>query len=345
MNTPAQALVLVVDDNEMNRDMLSRRLERQGYRSVVAEDGVQAIEILPQYQFDLILLDIMMPRMNGYEVLEKVKADPAVRHIPIIMISAVDDLDSVVKCVEMGADDYLFKPFNPILLKARVSASLEKKRLRDQEQIFLQQAKSGGDSALAHLPPFVAERLRAGQESVVDSFAEVTALVAGVGGLAEFGSPMEMVDLLNRAFGEFDQLVAENGLFRVRTNGNLYVVAGGVPDQSSRGVRDVIQVAIEMQHVVAGLRMASGGAVGLTAGIHTGPAVGAVIKATNYQYYDLWGEAMSISTQLQARARLDTIEVSATTYQALRFDYVFDEEGKVDVSGRSIATYVLKGRL
>ena len=139
-----QALVLVVDDNEMNRDMLSRRLERQGYQAIMAEDGVQALEMLPQHPIDLVLLDIMMPRMNGYEVLEKAKQDPALRHIPIIMISAVDDLDSVVKCVEMGADDYLFKPFNPILLKARISASLEKKRLRDQEQSFL---NSGGGNA------------------------------------------------------------------------------------------------------------------------------------------------------------------------------------------------------
>jgi len=343
MNTPEQALVLVVDDNEMNRDMLSRRLERQGYRSIVAEDGVQALEILPQHPFDLILLDIMMPRMNGYEVLEKVKADPTARHIPIIMISAVDDLDSVVKCVEMGADDYLFKPFNPILLKARVSASLEKKRLRDQEQIFLQQAKSSGEAALAHLPPFVSERLRAGQESVVDSFTDVTGLVAGVGGLAEFGSPLEMVDLLNRAFGEFDRLVGDFGLFRVRTNGNLYVVAGGIPNQSSRGVREVVQLALEMRHVVAGLRVASGEAVGLTAGIHTGESVGAVIKGANYLYYDLWGEAMSISAQLQSRAQHDTILVSAATYQAVRFDYLLEEEGKIEIKGHTSPTYILKG--
>lgn len=138
--------VLVVDDNEMNRDMLARRLERQGCESITAEDGIQALEILTQHSFDLILLDIMMPRMTGYEVLDRVKNDPATRHIPVIMISAVDDLESVVKCVEKGADDYLFKPFNPILLKARISASLEKKRLRDQEQVLLQQVQSGSNS-------------------------------------------------------------------------------------------------------------------------------------------------------------------------------------------------------
>ncbi len=138
------AQVLIVDDNEMNRDMLARRLERQGCQAISVEDGVQALEILTQHPFDLVLLDIMMPRMTGYEVLDRMKSDPTTRHIPVIMISAVDDLESVVKCVEKGAEDYLFKPFNPILLKARVNASLEKKRLRDQEQILLRQANSSG---------------------------------------------------------------------------------------------------------------------------------------------------------------------------------------------------------
>lgn len=124
------ALVLVVDDNEMNRDMLSRRLKRQGYDVEMAEDGVAAIEAMKETLFDLVMLDVMMPRMNGYEVLEKVREDDSVKKAPIIMISAVDDLDSVVKCIELGAEDYLFKPFNPVLLKARVGASLEKNRLR-----------------------------------------------------------------------------------------------------------------------------------------------------------------------------------------------------------------------
>lgn len=127
--TPAR--ILVVDDNEMNRDMLSRRLERQGYEVSIAENGLRALELMQENPFDLVLLDIMMPRMTGYEVLEHVKADDALRDIPIIMISAVDDLDSVVRCIEMGAEDYLFKPFNPVLLKARIGASLDKKRARD----------------------------------------------------------------------------------------------------------------------------------------------------------------------------------------------------------------------
>jgi adenylate cyclase len=120
------ARVLVVDDNEMNRDMLSRRLLRLNYEVLMAEDGEQALAMVKQHAFDLVLLDIMMPTISGYEVLERMKADDATKHIPVIMISAVDDLDSVVRCIELGAEDYLFKPFNPVLLKARVGASLRR---------------------------------------------------------------------------------------------------------------------------------------------------------------------------------------------------------------------------
>lgn len=119
-------VILVVDDNEMNRDMLSRRLQRQGYTVETAEDGQMALDMLAQKPYGVMLLDIMMPRVNGYEVLEKVKTDSTLHHLPVIMISAMDDLDSVVKCIELGAEDYLFKPFNPVLLKARVDASLRR---------------------------------------------------------------------------------------------------------------------------------------------------------------------------------------------------------------------------
>ncbi len=129
-----QGVVLVVDDIEANRDVLSRRLQRQGYEVARAENGRQALEKLRAEKFDLVLLDIMMPEMDGYEVLQRLKADDASRHIPVIMISALNELDSVVRCIELGAEDYLPKPFNPTLLKARLGASLDKKRARDREQ-------------------------------------------------------------------------------------------------------------------------------------------------------------------------------------------------------------------
>jgi sigma-B regulation protein RsbU (phosphoserine phosphatase) len=130
---PADARLLVVDDNEDNRYTLGRRLNRLGYDRIdFANDGQAALDAMRAGSFDLVLLDVMMPGMNGYQVLEHVKLDARLRHVPIIMISAVDEVESVIRCIELGAEDYLAKPFNPTLLRARVGASLEKKRLRDE---------------------------------------------------------------------------------------------------------------------------------------------------------------------------------------------------------------------
>jgi len=134
--TESPSRLLVVDDNEMNRDMLSRRLQKQGYIVDMAEDGKSALAKLGQHEFDLVLLDIMMPEMDGYEVLARIKGSDALQHIPVVMISAVGETESVVRCIELGADDYLPKPFNPVILRARVSASLDKKRLRDRERLY-----------------------------------------------------------------------------------------------------------------------------------------------------------------------------------------------------------------
>jgi phosphoserine phosphatase RsbU/P len=148
--TAPDAALLVVDDNEDNRYTLTRRLNREGYRNLtMAGNGREALDKLKAQPFDLVLLDVMMPDMNGYEVLEQVKATPALRDIPIIMISALDEVDSVIRCIELGAEDYLNKPFNPTLLRARVGASLEKKRLRDEVRRNLERLEKELNSARA----------------------------------------------------------------------------------------------------------------------------------------------------------------------------------------------------
>lgn len=129
--------ILVVDDNPGNRDMLARQLERQGHSVGSAEDGQAALAQLRAAPFDLVLLDMMMPVLDGYGTLLEIKNDPALRHLPVIMISALDELGSVVRCIERGAEDYLPKPFNPTLLRARIGAGLEKKRFRDQERLYI----------------------------------------------------------------------------------------------------------------------------------------------------------------------------------------------------------------
>ncbi|MEO6528029.1 MAG: SpoIIE family protein phosphatase [Gemmatimonadaceae bacterium] len=135
MEEPTGSTILVVDDNELNRDLLSRRLRRDGHTVVLAEDGRVALDRAAEQPFDLVLLDIMMPGLTGYEVLEQLKADPALRHIPVVMITANTEEESIVRCLSLGADDHLPKPFNPAILRARVGSSLAKKKLHDRERI------------------------------------------------------------------------------------------------------------------------------------------------------------------------------------------------------------------
>lgn len=134
-----QGQILVLDDNRMNRIKLSRSLEQQGHTVGLAEDGQQTLDMLRARSFDVVLLDIIMPGMDGYQVLEQIKSDPELRDIPVIVISALDEIDSAVRCIEMGTEDYMPKPFSPVLLRARLNASLQKKKLRDLEKAYLQQ--------------------------------------------------------------------------------------------------------------------------------------------------------------------------------------------------------------
>jgi DNA-binding response OmpR family regulator len=156
----ASGRILVVDDNETNRDMLSRRLQHEGYEVCTSDSGHEALALLSTQAVDLILLDVMMPEMDGYDVLKELKANNLWRNIPVIMISALDEIDSVVRCIERGAEDYLPKPFDPVLLRARIGACLEKKRLRDQEVLYLNDVARVTDAAAAvEDGMFAAERL------------------------------------------------------------------------------------------------------------------------------------------------------------------------------------------
>ena len=160
--TPSR--ILVVDDNASNRDLLSRRLQRQGHTVLQAEDGTIALALVEKEALDLVLLDLMMPGISGYDVLTSLKNDPRFREIPVIMISALSELDSIVRCIEAGADDYLAKPFDPTLLRARVGSSLEKKHLRDREQAMVEALRTRKGAVGAAAPQHSAEGNRHADE-------------------------------------------------------------------------------------------------------------------------------------------------------------------------------------
>lgn len=189
------SLILVVDDNRANREVLSRRLERQGYIVAMAEDGRQAMDAMRTRAFDLVLLDIMMPEMDGYAVLKEIKGDEALCHIPVIMISALDELDKVVRCIGMGAEDYLPKPFEPTLLKARIGSCLEKKRARDREMHLFKQMQEN----FKHLQELEQQRDDLTNMIIHDLRTPLTSILTGMqtlglsGGLDEL--QQEMVDV------------------------------------------------------------------------------------------------------------------------------------------------------
>jgi CheY-like chemotaxis protein len=137
--TEGPGFILVVDDDAVNRLLLSRGLERDGHRVRAVASGLEALEALRNGLFDCVLLDVLMPGMDGYQVLKRIRSDPKLRRTPVIMISALEDIDSVARCIEMGADDYLPKPFDPVLLRARINAGLARKRFDDLEQEYLEQ--------------------------------------------------------------------------------------------------------------------------------------------------------------------------------------------------------------
>ncbi len=196
---------------------------------MVAEGGKQALELMRTRAFDVVLLDIMMPGMNGYEVLQNIKTNPALRHIPVIMISALDEMDTVLRCIEMGAADYLTKPFEPALLRTRLQSSLSEKRMRDMEQAFLKQIQAEQEKSewLLHniLPEEVAERLKKGESLIADDFTEATVLFSDIVGFTTFSArhaPADVVKRLNEIFLEFDKLVEKYSLEKIKTIGDAY---------------------------------------------------------------------------------------------------------------------------
>lgn len=193
-------LLLIVDDNEENRDVLARRLKKQGHRTVTAGSGPEALSALTEQPFDLVLLDIMMPEMDGYEVLFRIKSGSSTQHLPVIMISALDELESVVRCIEMGAADYLPKPFNPTLLRARVGASLREKRAHDREQRYT------AEIAESYRRLRELERLRDDLTYMIvhDLRTPLTSLLTGL-------QTVPLVGDLNETQGEMLQIATDGG--------------------------------------------------------------------------------------------------------------------------------------
>lgn len=346
-STPSS--VIIVDDNEDIRNVLVGQIKRQGHNVSEATNGRHALELLQKQPFDLMLLDIMMPEMDGYAVLRYLKTDPLLRHLPVVVISAVDDLDSVVKCVELGADDYLFKPFNKILLKARVGACLEKKRLRDQEQQYLQAIQAEQEKAerllLNILPQPIAKRLKQGDRVIADNFAEVTVLFADLVDFTKLSARItacELVTLLNEIFSTFDLLAEKHGLEKIKTVGDAYLVVGGLPTPRPDHAQAIAAMALDMQEAITHFNQGTQESFNIRIGINTGPVVAGVIGAKKFSY-DLWGDTVNTASRMESHGVAGCIQVTTATYERLKDSYQLEKRGSIPVKGKGeILTYFLR---
>jgi adenylate cyclase len=281
----APARILIVDDEPFNRDVLAQELELLDHEGVAAVHGRDALERLAGESVDLILLDIMMPEIDGFEVLRRLKDDARLRHIPVIMISALDDIDSVVRCIELGADDYLPKPFDPVLLKARIGACLEKKRWRDQEVAYLAQIerqmqeidreRARADRLLhAILPPPAVAELKARDRVTPKRYEGVAVLFGDIVSFTPYCErhPAEEVvanlDHLTRAC---EELVSAHGLEKIKT------------------VRCAFAMAEAARSNPAGWQ--------IRVGIHVGPVVAGVVGQSKFTF-DVWGDTVNVAARL-----------------------------------------------
>jgi adenylate cyclase len=343
--------ILVVDDNVSNRDVLARRLTREGHQVVTASNGASALKLIGSHEFDLVLLDLIMPEMNGFEVLRRLKATEHTQDLPVIVISALDELDSVVRCIESGAEDYLTKPFNPVLLRARINASLERKRLHDREKKFihdLEQERQRSESLLLNiLPQVVVERMREGENVIADRIMDATILfcdLVGFTALSQELSADRTIELLNQIFSAFDRLALEHGVEKIKTIGDAYMVAAGIPQPQADHVLRIVMLAPRLLQSVSAIAAETGLNLQARIGIHTGPIVAGVI-GTHKFVYDVWGDTVNTASRMESHSLPGRIQISAATRAALGDRYSYEPRGMMDIKGKGrMETYFLGTR-
>jgi adenylate cyclase len=333
--------ILIVDDNPSNRELLGRQLMRAGHTITEAEGGQAALGKVESEDFDLILLDLMMPDISGYEVLCRLKAQPDHAEVPVIMISALDDLDSVIRCIEAGAVDYLFKPFDATLLRARIGASLENKLLRDREKIMVEELRRekarSEDLLLSILPRSVVDRIHAGETLIADHVEEVSILFADLVGFTRIAgrqTPGELVQFLNSVFTAFDALSVEFGAEKIKTIGDAYMAAFGLPDPRPDHAEAAVLQARAMLKEMGRFRTPDGGEMQLRVGIHMGPAVAGIIGQRKFSF-DVWGTTVNIASRMESLGEPGKVHVSEAVARALDGRFSFVDRGLIDVKGAS----------
>ncbi len=342
----APGKVLVVDDNEMNREVLVRRLERQGHAVAAAVDGEEALARLAAADFDLVLLDMLMPRLNGYEVLERMKASERLRELPVIMITALDETASVARCLEMGAEDYLTKPFSPVVLDARVGACLEKKHLRDREVLHLRQIeeeKQRTERLLrVILPEEIIHELRETRRVRCRRHADVAVLFADVVGFTSYcdrHDADELVAALQQLVEGFEEIAERHGLEKIKTIGDAFMATAGLLERSDNPVLACVTAGLEMVPWCASLP--AGWQVRV--GIHCGEVIAGVVGHKKYQF-DVWGDTVNTASRVESNGVPGAVSLSAEAWQQVSHLCRGRSRGRMPIKGKGeMELFVVEG--
>jgi class 3 adenylate cyclase len=339
MPAPSPGYVLIVDDEEQNRSLLHDPLEARGYEIAEAENGMVALEKIAARLPDVILLDVMMPQMDGFEVCRRLKTDSKTAHIPILMVTALSERKERLMGIAVGANDFLNKPVDIQDVTLRVGNAVYTKHLHDQLQA--EQEKSE-QLLLNILPKLVAERMKKGETNIADSFPDVTVLVADLVGFTTLSAhigPEQIVQLLNEIFSAFDLLTEKHGLEKIKTIGDAYMVAGGISFPRPDHAEASAELALEMQTEIARLNHEYDTSVRLRIGICTGP----VVIGRKRFAYDLWGETVNLACRLEATGEAGKIQIAESTYERLKDKYQFAPKHRLDVKGHDpLSAYWLK---
>ncbi len=331
--------LLIVDDNKVNRLLIGRNLEQLGHKIAFAENGRQALEMLRAQSFDLVLLDIEMPEVDGFQVLEQLTHDSSLCHIPVVMITSVDELASVVKCIEMGAEDYLHKPINPVLLKARVEASLEKKRLRDMQRELIRKFATEE----------VAEELLKTGFSLGGKWVDATAMFCDMRGfttIAESQSPAETIELLNDYFAlMMDAISGEGGIVNQMVGDGLMAIFGApLPRSDHRqcAVRAAIQM-IEMITTYSVERQALGKSpIHIGIGIASGQMIAGYTGTQRRATYTCVGDTVNLAARLESHTKVigQPVLIDESVRQALDENIRVEDVGMIDIKGKRLPVQV-----
>jgi class 3 adenylate cyclase len=331
---PPASRVLIVDDTPANIQTLAAVLQQKGYLISVATNGKQALDVLSRLRPDLILLDVMMPEMDGFETCSRIKASPEWHDIPIIFLTAKSDTADIVRGFELGAVDYVAKPFNSHELLARVNTHLTIDRLRLENERLL----------LNILPSPIADRLKAGNEPIADAFSEVSVLFADVVGFTQLSASRparEVVELLDDLFTRFDNAARDLGIEKIKTIGDAYMAVCGLPDPCTDHTERMMAMAVRMLELVKECGRELKTPLQLRIGINSGPVVAGIIGRRKF-IYDLWGDTVNLASRMESHGIPDAIQVTRPVYEKLRSRYPFEERGPIEVKGKgTVETWVL----